>query len=36
LPKIIVASTGITTERPMVTTTLISCDDNRRKRKIAM
>ena len=36
LPKIITASTGITTDRPIVTTTLMSCDDNRRKRKIAM
>ena len=36
LPKMISASTGITTDRPMVTTTLISCDDKRRKRKIDM
>ena len=35
LPKIIAASAGITTERPMVTTTLISCDESRRNRKIA-
>ena len=27
---------GPTTETPMVTTTLMSCDDSRRKRKIAM
>ena len=35
-PKMISASTGMTTDRPIVTTTLMSCDDNRRKRKIAM
>ena len=36
VPKMMLASGGIITERPMVTTTLISCDDSRRNRKIAM